>query len=439
MLVGSYESYKNSGLSWLGTVPEHWNILALHFAARLNSGEAITALQFNGDGVYPVFGGNGYRGNSDRFTHDGTYVLIGRQGALCGNVNIAKGKFFASEHAIVVSPSMDFDPHWMAYNLQAMNLGQYSVSAAQPGLSAEVIGRLKIVFPPLKEQCAIARFVDFKTAQIDVLIAKKKALLEKLAEKRTAVISHAVTQGIEASTGEKKSEALWFDNIPSHWRIMRIARVVEKFEQGWSPSCEDREAAAGEWGILKSGCVNLGTFQESQHKTLPSGIDPMSGLEVKSGDVLMCRASGSKHLIGSVARVETCRPRLMFSDKTYRITLDQSLIDPEFFVFVMKSQYMRDQIELSISGADGLANNIPQSSVKAYQVVVPSVSEQREIVFNLRKIDEDQKKQSAKVAEAVERLKEYRSALITNAVTGKIDVRGFQVPADADAITECNV
>ena len=144
---------------------------------------------------------------------------------------------------------------------------------------------------------------------------QKQALLEKLAEKRTALISHAVTKGLDPSASMKDSGSAWLGQIPAHWRRMVLARVIYKFEQGWSPSCDEREASMDEWGVLKSGCVNYGVFQEREHKTLPSGIDPIPSLEVKVGDILMCRASGSKHLIGSVALVRKCRAKLIFQIK----------------------------------------------------------------------------------------------------------------------------
>jgi type I restriction enzyme S subunit len=291
-----------------------------------------------------------------------------------------------------------------------------------------------ITYPPLEEQQVIARFLDFKTAQIDALIANKKSLLDKLAEKRTALISHAVTKGLDPSVPMKDSGLAWLGAIPAHWQRMLMVRVIFKFEQGWSPSCDEREASLDEWGVLKSGCVNYGVFQEHEHKTLPPSIDPILSLEVKAGDILMCRASGSRHLIGSVAMVRKCRPRLIFSDKTYRIALRSDVIDTEYFVLLMKSKYMRDQIELSISGADGLANNIPQSSVKGYQIVLPpAIDEQKTISTLLNKKIESIEAQEVKIFEVIGRLQEYRAALITNTVTGKIDVRNVPISPLSEA------
>jgi type I restriction enzyme S subunit len=118
---------KPSGIPWLGDIPEHWEVKKLSYITRMKSGETITSLDFTDDGIYPVFGGNGHRAYYSEFTHDGEFVLIGRQGALCGNINYAKGKFWASEHAIVVKPSFDLALFWLGELLRVMNLNQYSV------------------------------------------------------------------------------------------------------------------------------------------------------------------------------------------------------------------------------------------------------------------------------------------------------------------------
>ena len=115
-------------------------------------------------------------------------------------------------------------------------------------LNQEAIGAAKILVPPMEEQKAIARFLDHKTAQIDALIAKKLSLLEKLAEQRIAPISQAVTKGIDSSAATKDSGVDWLGEIPIHWKIVLLVRLIQGFEQGWSPSCEDREASQDEWG-----------------------------------------------------------------------------------------------------------------------------------------------------------------------------------------------
>jgi type I restriction enzyme S subunit len=188
---------KDSGVEWLGAVPAHWEMLALKRLASLKSGESITVESIDKDGDYPVFGGNGLRGYTTTFTHDGNYVLIGRQGALCGNINYAQGHFWASEHAVVVSPIGPVETKWLGELLRAMNLNQYSVSAAQPGRSVEMVSNLSIPHPPLQEQSTIAAFLNRETGRIDSLLHKIRESITKLREYRTARISAAVTGKID--------------------------------------------------------------------------------------------------------------------------------------------------------------------------------------------------------------------------------------------------
>jgi type I restriction enzyme, S subunit len=194
--------FKDSGIDWLGEVPEGWEVKRLSYIAFLKSGENIISEQIAEGGSYPVYGGNGLRGYYSSYTHDGLYVLIGRQGALCGNINYAEGKFWASEHAIVVNSLTNFAVKWIGELLRAMNLNQYSVSAAQPGLSVSQIGSLKIPVPPLPEQTAIATWLDRETSKIDRLVEKIEAAVGRLQEYRTALITAAVTGKIDVRKTE---------------------------------------------------------------------------------------------------------------------------------------------------------------------------------------------------------------------------------------------
>ena len=115
---------KDSGVEWLGDVPEHWGIQRLKTVCGMKSGEGITAMSIENEGEYPVYGGNGLRGYTSEFTHDGDYLLIGRQGALCGNVHIARGQFWASEHAVVTTVYTDHILEWLSALLEVMNLNQ---------------------------------------------------------------------------------------------------------------------------------------------------------------------------------------------------------------------------------------------------------------------------------------------------------------------------
>lgn len=188
---------KDSGVEWIGEVPEHWSIKKLSYFSQMQSGDSITSEQIESEGVYPVFGGNGLRGYTESYNLDGDYALIGRQGALCGNINYASGKFWASEHAVVVYPNTETNFKWFGETLRAMNLNQYSQSAAQPGLSVSNILQLYCPYPPKEEQDQIAQQLSLETTRIDKLVAATLESIELLKEHRTALISAAVTGKID--------------------------------------------------------------------------------------------------------------------------------------------------------------------------------------------------------------------------------------------------
>jgi len=139
--------YTESGIEWIGDFPKHWKIHRIKDIVNLKSGDNIVSEQITVDDEFPVYGGNGLRGYYTSYTHEGDFVLIGRQGALCGNINYAHGKFWASEHAVVATPIKFTEIIWLGELLRIMNLNQYSNSAAQPGLSVEKIKNLYLSIP----------------------------------------------------------------------------------------------------------------------------------------------------------------------------------------------------------------------------------------------------------------------------------------------------
>jgi type I restriction enzyme S subunit len=184
---------KPSGVEWLGDVPEHWEVRRLKTICAMRSGDSITGQSIDPEGEYPVYGGNGVRGYTSNYTHDGEYALIGRQGALCGNVHLVLGRFWASEHAVVASLFPNFLLEWFTAMLKAMNLNQYSISAAQPGLAVERILNLFITIPPIKEQESIAHHIKADTLEINIIITTTKHQITLLQEYRTRLIADIVT------------------------------------------------------------------------------------------------------------------------------------------------------------------------------------------------------------------------------------------------------
>ena len=195
--LDSTADLKESNITWLGEYPQNWKVLALQYILRLRSGNTITALSFLPDGDYPVYGGNGLRGYIDDYTHCGEFVLIGRQGAYCGNVHIVDGEFFATEHAVVANPTVELDNLWLYFLLKTMDLNQYSTTAAQPGISTEMVGRLRVPFPQLEEQKQISSYLKIEVAKIDNIATTTKKIISSLKEYRSTLITQAVTGKID--------------------------------------------------------------------------------------------------------------------------------------------------------------------------------------------------------------------------------------------------
>lgn len=183
---------KDSGVEWIGEIPEGWEVRKLKHIAKLQSGDTINSDRFTEYG-YPVYGGNGFRGYTDRYTNDGEYVLIGRQGALCGNVNYAKGQFFASEHAVVVYPHKEENLIWLGEVIRASNLNQYSQSAAQPGLAVGLIQNIYYPYPTTEEKEKIALFIEKNIQNIDRAISNCNTQISLLQERKLIIINEVVT------------------------------------------------------------------------------------------------------------------------------------------------------------------------------------------------------------------------------------------------------
>lgn len=189
--------HKSSGAEWLGDIPEHWAVMKLKRLAKMRSGDSITALSIDDTSEFPVFGGNGLRGYTSAYTHDGSFVLVGRQGALCGNVHWVSGRFWASEHAVVTTLKPGNNIEWFTELLRVMNLNQYSESAAQPGISVEEVQNLYIPVPPAEEQSIIADFLRGESQAIDLVIERTEREIELMREYRARLISDVATGKVD--------------------------------------------------------------------------------------------------------------------------------------------------------------------------------------------------------------------------------------------------
>ena len=185
---------KDSGIEWIGRMPAHWTAPALKHLCTMQAGKNLISEQISTSGQYPVYGGNGQRGYYSDYNANGNFLLVGRQGALCGNVHYVSGKFWATEHAVVTTPSKITNIRYLYYLLIAMDLNQYaSNSAAQPGLSVGNILTVKTLLPPIGEQVRISEFLDNGCPKIDEVITEKQSLIDDLESYKKSLIYEVVT------------------------------------------------------------------------------------------------------------------------------------------------------------------------------------------------------------------------------------------------------
>lgn len=229
---------RDSGIPWIGEVPEGWEFSKIKYHCTMKSGDNITALDISDNGEYPVYGGNGLRGFYKIYNKNGNHILIGRQGALAGNVHLVNGKFWATDHAVVVTLKNDVFINYFFRMLESMDLNQYAFdTAAQPGLSVSRIMNLNIALPNLEEQHRIADFLDSKCSEIDTLIENLRARMESAKEYKKAAITEAVTKGLNKDAKMEDSGIEWIGEIPEGWKVAKAKYCIE-IQNGSDPHLE---------------------------------------------------------------------------------------------------------------------------------------------------------------------------------------------------------
>ena len=185
---------KDSGVEWIGAIPETWNVLSLKYMCTMQAGQNLTSTQITDVGKYSVYGGNGLRGYFSSYNTEGRHLLVGRQGALCGNVHTVDGQYWCTEHAIVTTETQFSNIDYLFYLLIGMNLNQYaSNAAAQPGLSVRNILNVKTVRPSMDEQEKIATYLNNILPKYDSLIIEKESLISDLEAYKKSLIYEVVT------------------------------------------------------------------------------------------------------------------------------------------------------------------------------------------------------------------------------------------------------
>ena len=423
MSFRKYAEYKESGVEWLGEVPKHWVIGHLRWFISIKSGEGLPNSQVSKkplDGEnYCVIGSNGTLGYSKSFNTLPKAFAIGRVGS-CGEVHFLKEKCWVTDNALKVSKWEGFNDSYFEYMLRAANLKQYANQSVQPLITGEQVKALPVPRLPLEEQNQIAAFLDKETTNTDTLIDKQEQLITLLREKRQAVISHAVTRGLDPNVKVKDSGIEWLGEVPEHWIVKKLGYIATKIGSGKTPR-------GGSKVYLKEGILFLRSqnvhdtgliLKKTETIYISEEMDSeMSATRVKPGDILLNITGAS---IGRTCIVPADFQPANVNQYVCIIRVPKDL--QCYLSYFLKSVFVKSQIDAFQNGASREGLNFEQIA----QIVLclpPSSVEILEIVNrlqnDLRLIDQ----LLAKTESAINLLKERRTALISAAVTGKIDVQ----------------
>ncbi len=438
-----YDRYKDSGVAWLGEVPAHWRMVKIkHLTSRIGSGK--TPLGGNetyvDEGVMFLRSQNVY--DEGLYLDDVVYIsaavdelmaasrvlacdiLLNITGASIGRSCVVPSELPAAnvnQHVCIIRLA---DPSYVAFVgwcfKSAPIKGQIDFAqngAAREGLNFEQIAGLVAACPPAEEQQAIAAFLDRETATIDALITEQRRLIDLLREKRQAVISHAVTKGLDPEAPMRDSGVAWLGEVPAHWAVCPIKRMSLLITDGAHAS---PETADGVYDFVSTADIDgdLIDFDRCL-KTSPSSYEYLvrTGCQPLQGDVLFSKD-------GTIGRTVVVRMQRAFVVASSLIIIrpDSAVLKSTYLNYLCQSSVVRQQVDRLVKGA-GLPRLSIQNLLKVVGVF-PPIKEQQTIVTFLNRETARIDALMAEAETAIALLQERRTALISAAVTGKIDVRG---------------
>jgi len=426
-----------SGVPWLGTIPAHWSVEKVKFLAQLrgekNTGTPSGVRYVGMEHVLPRVGKFSPVVDGTQEEAESTVNVFAKDDVLFGKLRpylaksvVAETDGVCSSEFLVLRPSNSVYPKYLNATMLMQgfidNVDASTYGAKMPRASWEFISQQRLPLPPLDEQQAIADYLDAETRRIDILICEKDELIELLREAQTSAFASALNRVSNLSTGQKNHKFPWLNSFPSTWRFVKVKHLTQSVDQGISPQCESFPPDEGQWGVLKVGCVNSGDFNSMESKALPRDIEPIENITLKKGDVLISRAN-TKNLVGRAAMADKDYPRLMLSDKHYRLKLDLMECEPEFLVFILTHSAVRVHIEARATGASSSMLNIDRRTILDLDVPLPPLDVQKKIILEAQSDRESLTKLITHTNEEIALLRELHAATIADAVLGRIDVR----------------
>jgi type I restriction enzyme S subunit len=439
-----YPSYKDSSVEWLGDVPEHWELKRLRFVAQLNppKGETTkldrkTEVSFlpmeavGDDGslslertrlIGEVESGYTYFREGDVTIAKITPCFENGKGAVMRG--LLEGIGFGTTELIVVRPILSETIsdylHWLFISTPFRKRGEASMYGAggQKRVPDDFVRNFAIGFPPVPEQQTIAAFLDRETAKINALIAEQQRLIELLKEKRQAVISHAVTKGLNPDAPMKNSGIEWLGEVPAHWEVRNLSSLSTKITNGYVGPTRDILVDDGVRYLQSLHIKGNRIIFDTPYFVRQEWSDQHQKSILETGDVLIVQTGD----IGQVAVVTNefagcnCHALIILAPI-------KNIVKGEWISWVLNADYGHHSLLSVQTGA--LHPHLNCGNIKDISIPLPPIDEQTEIVSyvinELNGFDElvDEARRG------IELLKERRTALISAAVTGKIDVRGL--------------
>ena len=411
-----YPEYKESGVEWIGEIPRHWNLSMLKYAARLVYGDTLIS-ESRENGVVPVYGSNGIIDTHSSANTLAPAIIVGRKGSL-GKIQYSDVPCFVIDTAYYIDRrTSHVNLRWLHYVLQALKLERFRNSVL-PGLNRESAEGQYVPLITAKEQIQIANFLDRKTEQIDELIRIKERQIELLQEQRTALINQVVTKGLDPNVEMKPSDVDWIGVIPRHWEVNRLKYVAKIL-----PSNVDKHIYPDE---IQVRLCNYTDVYYNDYITVDTILKKGSCKEsefakfvLRKGDVIITKDSETPDDIGVPTFVKDDLDNVVCG---YHLTMIRPLACRGEFIFrFIQSDRTRRYFEVNSNGITRYG--LGKSSIENLLLPIPPDSEQRQIADFLDRKTQQIDELIAAEQRKIERLKEYRQSLISEAVTGKIDVR----------------
>ena len=422
-----YPAYKDSGVEWMGEVPAHWNVAPVGMYYEIRNGFPFSADNFSPEGApeHRLIRIRDILGNDSPLYTDESCpvqcivengdILIGMD----GDFNIAswaEGKAKLNQRVCAIRGSSFSWDRFFFYGIGAplKIINDLTFATTVKHLASSQVLKTRFPIPPETEVDNIARFLEHETARIDALIEKKTRFIDLLREKRQALITHAVTKGLDPTVKMKDSGVEWLGEVPEHWEMVPLKYVTPSLTVGIVVNPSDYVADEG-LPFLYGGDIGEGViFAESARRISPEHSQRNAKTRLNAGDLVTVR-------VGAPGVTAVVPPECEGGNCASVMLIRRGEFNSDWLCYTMNSRVVRYQVEVVQYGAAQEQFNI--SHAVDFLIPVPPVEEQSQIASVLNQEGRRVDALLSKTECSIELLKERRSALITAAVTGQIDLR----------------